>query len=1637
MALLFFTQRDIDSMSVDDIPEEFVNYFNGLSEERKKEIISSRPDLAVALKYGLVEEQYSEDIVEEDELDGENISAETMLNATPAEFREIENNLYEGMDLEKLLVDDMEPVEALSIRENQKKCILHRKLFQRVQITYRKPGQSSYGLYLYFCKECNRVFVDSSRAESHSKLMDERNINHKFYDIELTERYLKSKITAIELEEGEKVYIPDVWVEENPCCPVHKVSLEQLPYVKKYKDRSVSFTGYHCDQCKKIILRRSRALELEDECADNGVPMIEYELLTVKKPEKKPVAPKEIKPAYFVENGKKKEYTFSHIAECFKLTEEDTVVISDSRYCDLEGHDTEEVLVLIWVNQKRGGRQTYLCLAGYCEQCQKYYLDEFDYKVLYAAGRPEVTVVTDVNEDDYLITSGEVFNIEKAHLHELEVEIDGAIEAIKNQPDYVSQSETIKGGYDDGGLKFAKERSKTKYEPKIKELNGYIPKPYTYRVDITFAGKTETYYLGQEDITLDSITRVISLNSYFGSKLVHYRTTNIQKDGKVYDIKLSRRLEIDNSQLYGYENLRTDEDLIFRSGVTDPFLIRALNTRKKHHSLIDIYVTIQENQNKIVDAPFKKNVIVQGCAGSGKTMVLLHRLSSLKYNHPEFDFTSDALILTPNEQFNLHIKGLAEGMQIGRIERVSVEQYYVDMLLQYSEEFKPNNKLTSETFVKQTFVDYIYSDDFLEQFKRAYATVIEEQKKLIVVICDLAVAMGEERTELIPAADVQIIPLIRRKLEHCIALESGVQREITDAKKKLDEIYERKVFLDEQIPKTEEFAAKVVKDTLPCVYSKIGQALSEVQYNIEEQRRLLNSIMEEAQRVNGALIPFGKKARLEELKNKSDSASKKLKKEEARKNALEEIFDNTMSEKADEEVLAWMQLVALQVPEVKDDIRVCDRAKDELLKYMEEFDGIEVKTNELRENYLLLSERQYSNEVHNVIAYLREQTEKHTVIDTFNQIFELAISDYVKVNNVKNIKGTHRYDLYAQLLFAMKFYRKRVGMAKFICVDEGQDISINEYKMIYELNHQDVIFNIFGDTNQLLKLGRGICDWSVLRAYYDAEQFVLNENYRNTNQITRFCNDSFDMNVLQTGVDGTKVKEIPRKEFETELSNLVIGNQRIAILVPRSVRKSNYLDKSHIANGVSDAIGEVIDNGKIAFMYVDEVKGIEFDKVYVIPNKMTKNEKYIAYTRALSELIIVVDESIPEVSDNGNAYGKTVIGELVDLIKQERVEEASEKLREIIEGQNEKQKCGLFKHLFSRVFPNRYTCLIRIMWPALMKHSIKGLLSALETDVLNAIRNKVDMQLVASEMYYASEYEKLCIWLDTFELWESLGETLQNISRKDLLLKISTSKSLATYYTEELAGANFDEAISFLMTHIEFLDGKFVANKCVELYLENKANRLQIIEVLKQLFDKNNDAKNRFSISYQLLMEVAAKISSDEEDFEFLKFLIEEGTMDRFSLRAEKRYAQETISEEMQKALDKLVASELSDEQIVYVFMNTKLHKEIQLNKFLSALYHKNKNEEIAYLLRDYWFVGEIKYVTEDGFVRVAPLNISSTRLLVFDSRQYHVTGKDGTWMPPNVGDRIYFKIKKYTRELDLFSLDYPCQKIEYVRGKK
>ena len=1256
MALNFFKQSDIDAMDAKNIPLRFKNYFKSLDYAGKVAILGNRYDLAEALGFKLPEEEDEEGYLYtqeqntiSDKLDSkdpdkaENIMQEEADESEEDElseeydFSQISHNYYEGKRFASIIKNNMEPLEVLALANNTEKCPLHHTVLKRWQIKYTQGRM--YSMYVYTCEECHRIYMHEENMSYIHDILVEKGIAHTFYSLDLTNRYLRSQMSEYEISADEKVYVPDLWIEEAPICPIHDEELYEMPCCRSYKDRKVSFTGYFCEKCNKIMVRRAYIDELQDQCATIGVPVIEHETIAKKVPKKKPLPKKEVKPDFIIENGKREKYSYDHIADCFRLTEEDTVVVTDSIYCTLEGHDTEEVLAMIWVNQKRGGRKTYLFVVGYCAHCQKYYMDVDDYKVVYSIGRPEVTILSDIDDGDYQITSGEVFNLEKKHLDKLEHGIAGEIAAIQHSADYVNPYET--GDYDDGNLSFAKSHSKQKYGPRIEELTGYTNKPYSYRVDISCDDDTETFYIGAADIVLDNGKKVISANSELGYELVNYQTLTVKRNGKDYNIKLSRQFDIDNATLYGYVNLRTDEDVIFKSGITDPFLVRVLNLRKRQHNLTDIFVTIQENQNKIVNAEFQQNIIVQGCAGSGKTMVLLHRLSALKYRNNYFDFSGKAMILTPNDQFSLHIKGLAEGLQIGNIHRVSVEQYYIDMLIQYDAAFKPENKTSSEMFVRQDYVDYIYSDQFRQDFDVAYDKVISDRNKLIDILNTLTEVMGQEQRTISFDDDSKVILQVKNAVETMNIIVQKQEQLVEDAKKELEKNISRKEFLEKRIPETEQFASGIVKETLSRVYTKIATHMKEKEAAILEFENQLQILTEEQLKVQKAFNPFGKRAKLEQLDNDIKKQKDVISKAKKQLDAEKEIFSEKQDERSDNEIVAWMRLVSQYISSVQDDVRLCNNMKEEFINYSHEYSEIDQLIDDAEQKFKDVQEKQYPDDVKRMIEYLNLKVGEYGILETYQMIFDEAVHKFKEENDVKNINGKyHRYDFYAQLLFAKKYFKRVYGTLEFICIDEGQDLAVNEYRLIYELNQKNVIFNIFGDTNQLMKPGRGIANWTALEEEFSARKFTLNENYRNTNQITKFCNSSFGMDVLQTGVDGPNVREIPRRDLEKELAALNVTTERIAILVPRGVQKKKYIDTDILPKDIAKLIGDNMDNGYIAFMYVDEVKGIEFDKVFVVGNKMTRNEKYIAYTRALSELILVIDDKVQDYDDGSSSKSK-------------------------------------------------------------------------------------------------------------------------------------------------------------------------------------------------------------------------------------------------------------------------------------------------------------------------------------------------------------------------------------------------------------
>lgn len=178
--------------------------------------------------------------------------------------------------------------------------------------------------------------------------------------------------------------------------------------------------------------------------------------------------------------------------------------------------------------------------------------------------------------------------------------------------------------------------------------------PYHARMDIRYAGDDtdSQIYIGNKDLIIDNEPMIISwaapvasvFNKFSIGKFkekIHDKKRNLIIEG---DINLKRRIEIENGELIkvislGNINDETDEDIRLVEKIGD----------SKTDKLGSIVTTIQREQDEIVRQPIGKCVLVQGCAGSGKSSVAYHRLAQLIYNNELGE--EEVLVIAPNRIF--------------------------------------------------------------------------------------------------------------------------------------------------------------------------------------------------------------------------------------------------------------------------------------------------------------------------------------------------------------------------------------------------------------------------------------------------------------------------------------------------------------------------------------------------------------------------------------------------------------------------------------------------------------------------------------------------------------------------------------------------------------------------------------------------------------------------------------------------------------------------------------------------------------------------------------------------------------------------------------------------------------------------
>ena len=133
--------------------------------------------------------------------------------------------------------------------------------------------------------------------------------------------------------------------------------------------------------------------------------------------------------------------------------------------------------------------------------------------------------------------------------------------------------------------------------------------------------------------------------------------------------------------------------------------------------------------------------------------------------------------------------------------------------------------------------------------------------------------------------------------------------------------------------------------------------------------------------------------------------------------------------------------------------------------------------------------------------------------------------------------------------------------------------------------------------------------------------FELNENYRNTLQITEYCNKKLRMNMTPIGLRGPDVARLKPQTCIEKLFDLRNNEDRLRCAV---IYKYGLTE---IEKHLKELLGEdgsydEVDTKRISVIPVEASKGLEFDAVVAIEDGLTRNERYIAFTRALTYLFV-------------------------------------------------------------------------------------------------------------------------------------------------------------------------------------------------------------------------------------------------------------------------------------------------------------------------------------------------------------------------------------------------------------------------------
>jgi DNA helicase-2/ATP-dependent DNA helicase PcrA len=181
----------------------------------------------------------------------------------------------------------------------------------------------------------------------------------------------------------------------------------------------------------------------------------------------------------------------------------------------------------------------------------------------------------------------------------------------------------------------------------LNELYYLKDNPFFARIDLkeeSSSANSDSYYISKFGFIEEATPILIDWRAKLASIYYNYRypqkSVSYMVDDKkfTYDLTLKRTFEMDGSFVLKYFN----NDI----GLSEAEIINSKTKNRTGGVLEDIIETIQADQMKIIESALGNVCLVQGCVGSGKSTVAIHKLSYLYFNYPNLISPQKSLLVS-------------------------------------------------------------------------------------------------------------------------------------------------------------------------------------------------------------------------------------------------------------------------------------------------------------------------------------------------------------------------------------------------------------------------------------------------------------------------------------------------------------------------------------------------------------------------------------------------------------------------------------------------------------------------------------------------------------------------------------------------------------------------------------------------------------------------------------------------------------------------------------------------------------------------------------------------------------------------------------------------------------------------------